>query len=63
MHIDPDTLSDSQYFGLACVVDGHVFVAADQPVQVGLVGDDLHPVLACAGKCVRSLSELVMERT
>jgi hypothetical protein len=63
MDIDVKGLDSAQYFGLACVVDGHPFRPGDHPVRVGFVGDDLHPVHACDGQCARQVTQLVMQRT
>jgi hypothetical protein len=62
MDIDATNLNSAQYFGLACVVDGHQFGPGDHPVQVGFLGDDLHPVHACAGQCASQVTQLVMQR-
>ena len=59
MEIDVSTLDMAQYLGTACVIDGHVFELAEHPVQVGLLGDDLHPVFACAGVCARQVDQMV----
>jgi hypothetical protein len=59
MQIDPTNLSDQQYFGLRCIVDGHVFVDGDHPVQVAYVGDDLHAIYACPGACTKKLAQPV----
>jgi hypothetical protein len=61
VEIDVSALTTPQYFGTACVVDGHVFDLGEHPVQVGLLGDDLHPVFACAGVCVRQVDWIVSE--
>jgi hypothetical protein len=61
--IDVDKLTDPQYHGLACVVDErHVFEPEAQRYRVGFLGDDMHPVYACPGNCVRAVSRLVMQR-
>jgi hypothetical protein len=59
--VDVSALTMAQYLGTACVVDGHVFGQAEQPVRVGLLGNDLHPVHACARVCARQVERLVSE--
>jgi hypothetical protein len=59
--IDVSKLDSAQYFGLACVVDGHAFGPTEHRVRVGFLGDDLHAVHACQTPCAGKVDRLVSE--